>query len=61
MAKTCDICGKKPMVGHMVSHSNNATRRRFLPNIKKLKVGTKGAVKTITICMKCLKAGKGIA
>ena len=34
MAKECAICGKKPMVGNNVSHANNRTRRRFLPNLQ---------------------------
>lgn len=33
MAKVCQITGKKPMSGHNVSHANNKTKRRFLPNL----------------------------
>jgi len=33
MARVCDVTGKKPMVGHKVSHANNKTNRRFLPNL----------------------------
>jgi len=33
MSKVCQITGKKPSVGHNRSHANNATRRRFLPNL----------------------------
>ena len=33
MARICDITGKKPMGGNHVSHANNKTRRRFLPNL----------------------------
>ena len=33
MAKVCQITGKRPMTGNNVSHANNRTRRRFLPNI----------------------------
>jgi large subunit ribosomal protein L28 len=33
MSKVCQITGKKPMVGHNVSHANNKTKRRFLPNL----------------------------
>ena len=32
MARVCDVTGKKPMVGNNVSHANNKTKRRFLPN-----------------------------
>ena len=33
MSKICEISGKKPMSGNNVSHANNRTRRRFLPNL----------------------------
>ncbi|MEY4731035.1 MAG: 50S ribosomal protein L28 [Burkholderiales bacterium] len=34
MARVCLITGKKPMVGNNVSHANNKTKRRFLPNLQ---------------------------
>jgi len=59
MARVCQITGKKPQVGNNVSHANNKTKRRFLPNLQKkrffipeedrwitLKLSTK-AIKTI--------------
>ncbi len=33
MSRVCQVTGKKPMTGHNVSHANNKTRRRFLPNL----------------------------
>ena len=33
MARVCQVTGKKPMVGNNVSHANNKTKRRFLPNL----------------------------
>jgi len=33
MARVCQVTGKAPMVGHHVSHANNKTKRRFLPNL----------------------------
>ena len=33
MSKVCQVTGKRPMVGNTVSHANNKTRRRFLPNL----------------------------
>lgn len=55
MSRVCQVTGKRPMTGNKVSHANNKTRRRFLPNIQKrrfwveeenqfvtLKVSTKG-------------------
>ena len=34
MARVCQVTGKKPLVGHHVSHANNKTKRRFLPNLQ---------------------------
>ena len=34
MAKVCQVTGKRPMTGNNVSHANNKTRRRFLPNLR---------------------------
>ncbi len=34
MSRRCDVTGKGPMVGHNVSHANNKTKRRFLPNLQ---------------------------
>ena len=34
MARVCQVTGKRPMVGHHVSHANNKTKRRFLPNLQ---------------------------
>ena len=37
MSKKCELTGKIPMKGHNVSHANNKTKRRFLPNLKKVR------------------------
>ncbi len=34
MSRVCQVTGKKPILGHNVSHANNKTRRRFLPNLQ---------------------------
>ena len=36
MSKKCELTGVSPMKGHNVSHSNNKTKRRFIPNLKKV-------------------------
>ena len=33
MSRVCQVTGKKPMIGNNVSHANNKTKRRFLPNL----------------------------
>lgn len=37
MARVCEVTGKKPLSGHHVSHANNKTKRRFLPNLQRRK------------------------
>ena len=37
MTKKCELTGKIPLKGHKVSHAKNKTKRRFLPNLKKVK------------------------
>ena len=41
MSKMCEISGKKPMAGNNVSHANNKTKRRFLPNLQNVKLFSK--------------------
>ncbi len=58
MARACDICGKKPMVGNNVSHAHNRTPRRFLPNLQKVRALIDGSVRRITVCTTCIKTGR---
>ncbi len=37
MSKKCELTGKIPLKGHKVSHANNKTKRKFYPNLKKVK------------------------
>ena len=38
MSRVCQVTGKKPMAGNNVSHANNKTRRRFLPNLQNKRI-----------------------
>ncbi len=58
MSKICEICGKKPQYGHSISHAHNLTKRRWIPNLQKVKVIRNGKRTTIRVCASCLKAGK---
>jgi large subunit ribosomal protein L28 len=71
MAKICEICGKKPVAGRTIVRRGLAkkkggvglkitgiTARRFLPNLKTVRAVVKGVHQRITVCVKCLKAGK---
>ena len=58
MAKICEICGKKPIVGNNVSHSHHKTRRRWLPNLQRVRAMINGTKKRVKVCTNCLKSGK---
>ncbi len=58
MSMVCEICGKRPMSGNHVSHAHNLTRRRWKPNIQRVRAVINGTVRKIRICTKCLKSGK---
>ena len=59
MAKECAVCGKKPMVGNNVSHAHNLNKRRFNPNLQRVRAVIKeGCVRKIDVCTSCIKAGK---
>lgn len=70
--QTCTICGKKPLSGNSIARRGLAkkkggvgkkitgiTRRRFLPNLQRLKCKlASGQVKRIWVCVSCIQAGK---
>jgi large subunit ribosomal protein L28 len=58
VAAVCDICGKGPGFGNNVSHSHRRTRRRFDPNIQRVRATVNGSPKRLNVCTSCLKAGK---
>jgi large subunit ribosomal protein L28 len=58
MAQVCEICGKKPGIGHTVSKAHNLTLRRFNINLKTVNARVQGKPKRIRVCTSCLKAGK---
>ena len=58
VASTCDICGKGPSFGNNVSHSQVKTRRRWNPNIQRVRTLVGGSTKRQNVCTSCLKAGK---
>ena len=58
MARCCDICGKGPAAGSSVSHAHNVTKRRFLPNLHKVRIKDGGRTRRVLVCSSCLKAGK---
>ncbi|MDR1626769.1 MAG: 50S ribosomal protein L28 [Spirochaetia bacterium] len=58
MARRCDICGKGTISGNNISHSKNALRRVWKPNLVKVKTTVGRTRKTLKVCTRCLKSGK---
>lgn len=56
MAKRCAICGKGPIYGNNVSHSNRKTRRRWLPNLQRIRLNINGEIKRVYVCTDCIKS-----
>ncbi len=49
MSRVCQVTGKRPMTGNKVSHANNKTRRRFLPNIQNHKFWVEEEKRFVTL------------
>jgi large subunit ribosomal protein L28 len=71
MARVCSICGKGAQKGNFVlrsgkpkrlggigTHVTAITKRRFMPNLQRVRARFNGSVKTVRVCTSCLKAGK---
>jgi large subunit ribosomal protein L28 len=58
MAKVCHSCGKGPAFGNSRSHSMVATRRRFNPNLQRVRILVEGSPRRAWVCTRCLKADK---
>ncbi len=58
MARRCEICGKGPIVGHNVSHAHNLTKRRWLPNLQRVRVKVNGQTKRMRVCTECIRSGR---
>ncbi len=58
MARICDLCGKKPSTGNNVSHANNKTKRRWLPNLQPVRALHEGRPQRIKVCTSCIHSGR---
>lgn len=58
MARVCEICGKGVMTGMQVSHSHIRTKKKWAPNLQKVKAIVDGTPKRVTVCTRCLRSGK---
>ncbi|MBI2299117.1 MAG: 50S ribosomal protein L28 [Armatimonadetes bacterium] len=58
MSQRCAVCGKGPTVGMYVPHSQRRTKRRFMPNLQRIRVVAGGAVVKQLVCTSCIKSNK---
>ncbi len=49
MARICEVTGKKPLTGNHVSHANNRTKRRFLPNLQNRRFWVEGENRWVSL------------
>jgi large subunit ribosomal protein L28 len=60
MAKECEVCGKVPRFGRIISHANNVRPRRFEPNLQRVRAMVNGGVRRIRVCTRCIRSNKVI-
>ena len=58
MAAVCEVCGKHPSFGMNISHSHRRTKRRWNPNIQRVRAVVNGSNRRISACTSCIRAGK---
>ena len=57
MSKVCQVCGKRPVSGNNISHAHNKTKRRFLPNLQRIRVNVGGTNRRMRVCTRCIRSG----
>jgi large subunit ribosomal protein L28 len=71
MARVCEVCGKGVHAGNTIVrhglrkakggiglHTTGVTKRRFLPNLQRIRVSENGGVKRKTVCTACIRSNK---
>jgi large subunit ribosomal protein L28 len=58
MSRVCDICGKRPVLGYSISHAHNKTKKRWYPNLQKVKTIRDGQTARLKACTGCIKSGR---
>ena len=71
MSMQCEICGKKPMLGNQITRRGKAkylggvgrkitgiSRRKFMPNLQRVKAIRDGVVRRIRVCTQCIRSGR---
>lgn len=57
MSKVCELCGKRPMVGYKVSHAHNKSKKRWYPNLQKVRSLQNGRTRRMSVCTSCIRSG----
>ena len=58
MSRVCQVCGKRPVSGKNVSHAHNKTKRRFMPNLQRIKVNDGGVNRRMLVCTRCIRSDR---
>lgn len=58
MARVCEICGKKSVVGNQISHAHNVSKRWWRPNLHVVRARVGGGTRRIKVCTRCLRSGR---
>ncbi|MDQ7793673.1 MAG: 50S ribosomal protein L28 [bacterium] len=58
MGSICELCGKSAQTGFRYSHSHIRTKRRWLPNLHRVKARVDGTPRRIYVCTRCLRSDK---
>lgn len=67
MASVCEVCGRQPGFGHKVSRLGKGaldrkvrsrSKRRFNPNVQRVRAHVNGGTRRMHVCTRCIKAGK---
>lgn len=58
MAMKCAVCGKAPQFGNVISHANNTRRRRWNPNLRRIRAVIDGVKQHVRVCTACIRAGR---
>ena len=58
MARRCEICGKGPIYGHSISHAHNLTKRRWNPNLQRVRILVGSTARKLRVCTSCIRNGR---
>jgi large subunit ribosomal protein L28 len=60
VSQRCAVCGKGVLSGNSRSHANNLTKRKWNPNLQRVRAVVEGRPKQIDVCTRCLRGNKVI-